>query len=697
MINPKLKKHCYLLLLQFVVVCFFSQTSLAQAIIISGKIPVYIHPDESAPVRRAATDLLRDLNTVFGQPSTVVSELPKTGPVIVIATADRYKAIQPPVTGWEAHQVFAENGRIILNGADMRGTIYAIYSFSELMLDVKPLWFWASEKPIHKERVMMAANYRKVFNSPDVKYRAWLPNDTDLLSPWQKLSDDNYQALFEAMLRLKLNTLEGVISGKESFVPPFSPGKDAATGQQRGLITTGHHLNIFGSTYGYWADYWEKVRRLPVPALTIANRQALKEFWGYHIDLAKQNNLEVVWLVGFRGNRDIPFWEFFPDAPKDDESRAKVIESMVQIQIDLLKEKTSDPHPPMRLTLYNEMSNFVAAGLFHIPNEPSLIRNFVAARRDHFPAQDIRTHIFSGEPVGYYLNFQFTSTGSHLAQAEGPRKMEQNYRMVDSLSGNKLIFSVVNAGNIREHVLELSANAGMMWNFKLFSARSFLNTFSTMYYGTQYGPEIGRLYEDFFNSYWQQKKGDMPGFERQYLFQDMRYARAAEMLLSDLEKGKYTTDPLENNPLDDPSKGSLGYFRVVPVDNAAANQLEAMAKGTAASIAKLEKITTKADQLYSKLQTGKIFFDDNLRGQSYLMLHLNRSLNYLVQAYQRKDYPLARRNLIKQSLDEIHLAQQRLRESEHAPFVDWYSGESKFGMKLIEKRLGDLYAKMNEK
>lgn len=687
-------KKKYLLFLQFCLISLFHQQISAQKITIQSKIPVYISSNESDPVKRATTDLLRDLNTVLGQPSVLVNELPKTGPVIVITTGDHYKGSQTSVKGWEEHQIYADKGRIVLNGADMRGTIYAIYSFSELMLGVKPLWFWASEKPVHKDKVVIKDNYLKKFKSPDVKYRAWLPNDTDFLTPWETLSEDNYQALFEVMLRLKLNTLEGIITGKESFVAPYSPGKDAANGQLRGLVTTGHHLNIFGSTYGYWADYWKEVRHLPVPDLTIANRQALKEFWGYHIDLAKQNNLEVVWLVGFRGNRDIPFWEFFPDSPKDDKSRAKVIEEMVQIQIDLLKEKTGDPHPPMRLTLYNEMSNLTAAGLFHIPNEPSLIRNFVAARRDHFPAQDLRNYTFSGEPVGYYLNFQFTSTGSHLAQAEGPKKMEQNYRIVDSLSRHNLVFSVVNAGNIREHLVELSSNAEMMWNFKSFNANSFLTTFSANYFGAKYGKEIAQLYQDFFNSYWQQRNGDLSGFERQYLFQDLRYARAIEMLLNDLEAGKYTENPLENHPLDDPSKGSVGYFRVLPADNNTNNQLEAMIKGTSGSIAKLEKITTQSDEIYKKLQNGKVFFNDNLRGQAQLMLYINRSLNYLVLGYQNKNDKVTRRAYIKQSLDQIHLAQQRLTESNHEPFTDWYTNDKKFGMNLIEKRLSNLYAEM---
>lgn len=666
----------------------------AEEIIIHGKVPIYIHPDESPEVHRAVTDLLRDLHTVFGQTSPVVKDLPKTGTAIVVATGNRFKSDQPEIRGWEAHQLYANHGRIVLNGADNRGTIYAIYTFSEL-LGVKPLWLWASEQPKRIESLKLAANFEKVFDSPDIKYRAWLPNDTDFLTPWQNRSEENYEALFESMLRLKLNTIEGGIADEQSFTTSYKPGRQASIAKQRGIITTGHHMQIFGSNYSNWEQYWQGIRHQPVPELSIVNRKALSEWWTYHIDLAMRNNLEVIWLVGFRGNRDIPFWEFFPDAPADAQGRANIISEMVQLQIDLLKQKTKNPNPLMRLTLYNEMTTLVADQLLHIPDEPSLIRNFVAARRDHFPAKDIFNHSFSDkEPTGYYMNFQFTSTGSHLAQAEGPRKMEQNYRIVDSLSRGQLVFSVVNAGNIREHVLELAANAEMMWNFETFSAESFLNEFSNVYYGPRFGPEIASLYQDFFNSYWQQKKGDIPGFERQYLFQDMRYGRAAEMLLNDLEVGKYRLDPLEGHPLDNPDKGSVGYFRVIPADNNTDNQLEAILKGTMGSIAKLELITSKADQIYPQLQTGQRFFDDNLRGQAYLMLHLNQMLNFLARAYQDTADHQQRLQFIRQSLAELQLAQQRLRQSEHGRFTDWYASDSKFSIKAIRQRLENLEAKL---
>src|SRR5690606_34592319 len=110
--------------------------------------------------------------------------------------------------------------------ADMRGTIYAIYTFSESFLGVKPLWRWTSESPSRKRQVSVPAQFHQMIPSPSVKYRAWFPNDRDLLDPWQQRSEENYEALYETMLRLKMNTLEGGITDASSFHPPFPLGRE---------------------------------------------------------------------------------------------------------------------------------------------------------------------------------------------------------------------------------------------------------------------------------------------------------------------------------------------------------------------------------------------------------------------------------------------------------------------------------------
>src|SRR5690606_5145854 len=105
---------------------YSGRKSMEDSMIIKGGIPVFVHPDEPQAVRRAVKDLLRDLHKVLGYTSLLTDTL--TGSAIVVATGDRYSGSKPAVSGWEAHQVYKDGNRIIVNGADMRGTIYAIYT-----------------------------------------------------------------------------------------------------------------------------------------------------------------------------------------------------------------------------------------------------------------------------------------------------------------------------------------------------------------------------------------------------------------------------------------------------------------------------------------------------------------------------------------------------------------------------------------
>ena len=53
---------------------------------------------------------------------------------------------------------------MFLNGADARGTIYAVYSFSELFLDISPLWFWASQRPAQQAAIEVPKGYFKKYD-----------------------------------------------------------------------------------------------------------------------------------------------------------------------------------------------------------------------------------------------------------------------------------------------------------------------------------------------------------------------------------------------------------------------------------------------------------------------------------------------------------------------------------------------------
>jgi hypothetical protein len=398
--------------------------------------------------------------------------------------------------------------------------------------------------------------------------------------------------------------------------------------------------------------------------------------------------MDVIWLIGFRGNRDIPFWHFYEDSPESDAERGAVIERMMNEQVRLLKEVTGDVAPTMRTTLYSEKSELFAAGHLRPPSDPTLIWNFVAARRDHFPAPDLRNmDVPDGRPIGYYMNFQFTSSGSHLAQGEGPWKMERNYRYVDSKSPRPLEFSVVNAGNIREFVTTMSANAAMMWDFQGYDTDRFMTEFCAMYFGPEQAREIADLYREFFDSYWRQKKPDLEGFERQYIFQDMRYARAIEQITAHFSKG-YTPNPLKDRAAFAPIPGE--YFRIVPTDTGTDNQLEAIVKGTESSIAKLRQIAAKAGHVYNTLpRSRRVFFNDNLRVHAGFMLHLNETLNAVTRAFMTLESGADKQTvkLLDSAVSSLADARRALHKAEHGKFTGWYDSDTKFKMDGLKERI----------
>jgi hypothetical protein len=681
----------------------------AADIIIEPDVVVLIDQTESQPIHLAMQDLVRDLDKVLGKKPQVVSRLedcPSDAAFIVVSCqgSETEKFRKSEITDFESHLVYAYNDdahkAVVLQGADMRGTIYAIYTFSEKFLDIPPLWVWASHQPQRTKHIEVSEDAYLYFSSAYVKWRAWFPNDRDLIHPWQRRSGENYDAIYETMLRLKLNTFELALSitdepvlyesptGHSPYKAHYKAGKDVCRARDRGLKVSFTHTSPFGANFGSWQRYWQDIRKKEVPTLSVKNIAQMKEFWQYHIETILREEMDVIWQLGFRSSGDKAFWETFADSPKEDSERAKVIEFMLNEQVRLLEQVTGKSNQLMKITFYNEVSDFLAAGLLELPKEPNLIWSFVAARRDHFPAEDIRNiSISDDQPIGYYMNFQFTSSGSHLAPAEGPWKMEKNFRFVDGKSPKPLHFSVVNAGNVREHVLELSANAQMMWDYDKYNTDEFLRQYCRNYYGDTYAEEIAQLYKDFYNSYWLPKKNDLPEFDRQYIFQDMRYSRAIEGL------HRVWNSDFDPNPLGDRWLDSGGrYFRIVPADNDAENQLQAILKGTEKAMAGFGDVAKRAHFLGRRLShRHRRFFEDDLRLQAMFMYELNRALNNVANAYIEKNrHPERSRRHLVAALDAVEKLIRAKKQAEHGVFKDWYKSDRLFRMEGLREKISEL-------
>ncbi|MDT0642790.1 glycosyl hydrolase 115 family protein [Zunongwangia sp. F363] len=665
----------------------YSCNTRNQDLVIKGGIPIYVASDEAKPVMKAVRDLQRDLEKFFGKTSEIVNELPKDGPSLIVVTGKKYKGKYPAVEEWESHQVYADNGAIVINGADMRGTIFAIYTFSEEILGVPPFWYYSAWEAEKKDEITISNDLNINIKSPEVKYRAWFPNDTDLFAPWRKLSRENSEMWLEAALRCKMNTMEW-FDDERDYADKYSVSPTTRLIKEYGLVNTSHHHSPLNASFHGWNDYWKKTKDTVPPELSLANVKQVEEFWRYNVECIVRNDINMLWVVGFRGSGDHPFWYTFKDAPESMTARGEIIDKMTKRQHDIVLEVTENPDTQFRTIFYNELSDLLAQGYIHPLNDPTLIRTYVATRRDHYPNNDIQQLDDNSDArLGYYFNYQFNSTGSHLAAGEGPWKMEKNYRYVAEKSNKPLAYSVVNAGNIREYVMELSANAAMMWDFDSYSTDSFLKDFSTKYFGEEQASEIAKLYSDYYNSYWKSKEADFENFDRQYIFLDLRYRRAIQDI------AKKFNDGYKSNPLEDLSNEQVKgrTYRIEPEDNGADSQIGAIITGTKKAADEFLKVAHDADAIYKNLPNDKQpFFNDNLRAPAYFMYYLNQCLLHLSQAYQMDDSNPDQKKLVNNTIEDLENAKETLKTTEHGVFLRWYEGDRVFGFDRVFRSLNDI-------
>lgn len=631
------------------------------------KVIIVNEAGQSKPIMRAIASLQTDMEKVMGFCPTLSTTV-KNNEVKLLIVNDAVSSCDiKPLTGEEEHEVFVDekNNRIVIHGHDIRGTIFAIYTFTEQVLGVPPLWYYCAWQPVMKSSIK--TNLKFHLDSPQVRFRAWFPNDTDLFTPWRKLSKANNEMWLEALLRLKLNCVE-----LETTVtyPDYKMSEEAQMVSDMGIILTSHHHVALNNSFTRWNEYWREVRHREPPKPSVHKLLDLIEFWTYNVKTVHQSGIENLWQVTFRGRGDQPFWAFFDDAPKSDEGRGQIISQMMQIQVDLIKEITGEEDPYVRTTFYDEMSNLLAKGYIRPPKGEHMIWTYVAARRDHYPNADVVDFDPSrGVKLGYYMNLQFTSTGAHLAPAEGPWKMEFNYRYVNSKC--PLLFSVVNVGNVREFVTEMTANAKMMWNYADYETDRWLLEYCSQYFGQKNAKEASQLFREYYNAYWLPKPTDFPGMQRQYVFQDMRHARVFDQILSKFHQ--YSDNPLQDIGFES-IKGRS--FRIQ-----GQNQVDTLIKNMEITMKRFDAVSAKCKKLASKVDARqRTFYNDALAAPADYMAHLSHSLYHFMLAYKGQQDKAYLHKHMSEALAEMEMVKQILYSTHHDVFAEWYTNDRLFGV-----------------
>lgn len=672
-----------LIMLSFISISSLAINANSSLNLKDGNFQIVVSGHEVEPVKLAVATLSKDFEKVMHYKPEISQRADNAKGIDIVVVNESTddllidKLLLRSLDGFESHRIYCDvlKRRIYIHGKDMRGTIYALYTFSEQFLEVPALWYFSSWEPQYKKQVMISSDFDYYQKSPQVRYRAWFPNDTDLFEPWRKLSKENDELWLETMLRLKLNTVE--LEATVTY-PDYKLNSRAALLRKYGLILTSHHHVACNNNLMNWEGYWRTVRKMEPPKLLLSDEESLREFWQYSIETVCRDKQENLWQISFRGINDQPFWAAFSDAPETDKERAEVINRMIRIQLDMIKEATGEKDPFVRMTFYDELSDLLAKDYLQPPTGENMLWTFVAGRRDHYPYDDLVAFDTKKQvKLGYYMNLQFTSTGAHLAPAEGPWKMEFNYRYVNTRG--PLTFSVVNAGNLREFVMEMAANARMMWDMQLYDTDSFLLDFCTQYFGKKHAAKVAKLYHDYYYAYWQQKPSVFPNMERQFIFQDLRYSRVFDQI------GKRFQD-FSPNPLYD-----IGFERIpgrtFRIDGN--NQVDSLIAGMERAVFRFGEVSRRCEDLLKQLPCqDQRFFRDNLAAPCHYMEALSRSLYHFVLAYKNTDERVENLDAAIRQLEE---ARDTLYATQEGVFATWYTGDSFNGKFNIPAKLKLLY------
>ena len=516
------------------------------AVAVSGSTELVLATDEPAAVRTAAEDLANDFEKVFGTKPRLVAQ-PETSGASVIVIGEQSKipeAIRPNgLTGPESFSISVARtpwrkapakSAIVLAGADMRGTIYAIYHFSQQYLGVDPLYYWTDHEPSRRESISIATSVNQTFPAPVFKYRGFFINDEDLLTGWAPgekkdgtgISLEVWNRIFETILRLR-----GNIVTPGTWIFPDEPQVKLAS--SRGLILSQHHAIPLGLNVARWPK--------DVPYNYTTHPEILEHAWRNAVN-GYLPNQEVLWTVGLRGLSDVTYASMDSSVRDDNKALGKLISKAIADQMQIVR--TVHPDAKFLTNLWMEGARLVQQGDLTIPPEVAT----VWADDGYGYLQD-NGQVSSGQGAYYHvamMNFRANQL-SEMVPVE--RIISELGRYIKAGATQ---YVLLNTSDIRPVPMTIEAVMNVAWQGvqrETGTADSFYRQWSSGQFGEAAADKVTQVYKDYFAA---PAHGGNPN--REYGDQ-LYHIEARRMLL------EYMTDsPLFSLPSQSPKWSSPHIF-----------------------------------------------------------------------------------------------------------------------------------------
>ncbi|MDR2117544.1 MAG: glycosyl hydrolase 115 family protein, partial [Planctomycetaceae bacterium] len=470
---------------------FVLASPLSQAVI-------YVAETEPECVRIAVQDLIGDVKKITGIELKKTNSVPKDGSVLIIGTTGisecdtvlknlKFELPENFASKWECFCIEKMSpNQLVICGSDERGTMFGIYDFIEKQLGVDPFYFWKDREPAKRSEISFQ-EISVTSKEPTFRYRGWFINDEDLLTKWKegggkRFIDYPFYAqvthpevlnhVVEALVRNKFNLMIPA-----SFLDILNPAEEELikTVTRRGLFITQHHIEPLGvSAFGYF-NYW-KAKDGTKPLFSFySNREKLLEVWNVYAKRWSKYQNNIIWQLGLRGIADRPMWYADPNVPKTNQERGKIISDAIAAQQEIIRKYDSRVNPPFTVTLWMEGSQLFHQRFLTIPKEALIVFS------DNSPGWRFQNDFYSIQRIpsqnyGIYYHHQLWGSGPHLAQGISPRWTYIVFKEAVDFSSSG--YAILNASNVREFVLGLSASGKMLYDFDSFNPDSFINNWT---------------------------------------------------------------------------------------------------------------------------------------------------------------------------------------------------------------------------
>ncbi|HKW62795.1 MAG TPA: glycosyl hydrolase 115 family protein [Candidatus Acidoferrum sp.] len=352
-----------------------SERAATHRVVLDRSAAIFTSSDEQGPVQKAVEDLAADFQAVFGiKPRLIHRQQDAAALTIVVGQASKLpEGLRPrDLTAPESFSISLRGGNwneshssefLVLSGADMRGTIFAVYQFSEKYLGVDPQYFWTDQQPTRHTSIALPASLHETYPSPVFRYRGFFINDEDLLTGWAPgekkdktgISLDVWNKIFETILRLK-----GNLVAPGTWIFPDDPQVRLAA--KRGLIIAQHHAIPLGLNVARWPK--------DVPYNYTEHPEILERAWKNAVN-SYQPDQEVLWTVGLRGLSDVTYASMDPSVRDNNEALGALISKAIADQMQIVR--SARPDAKFVTNLWQEGARLVQQGDLKIPPEVSVV------------------------------------------------------------------------------------------------------------------------------------------------------------------------------------------------------------------------------------------------------------------------------------------------------------------------------------